>query len=165
MSLAVLVLLFGFYALLDGIVAIVIGARERGREHAWAVMLEGFVGVGLGLAAVMWMRAAAEFVVILIALWAIATGLLEAIVAVRWGRELLGHSLIALSSVASILLGFAVLLSATTATFGLLVLLGSYGVVFGAAMLAHAFRLRAAMKRLETQPPHGARTSEPHAAR
>src|SRR6516162_5078848 len=72
-SLAILVLLFGVYALFDGIAAIVLGTRDRAREHSWALLLEGFAGIGLGLAIFLWTRMAAELLVVVIAFWAVAT--------------------------------------------------------------------------------------------
>src|ERR1700681_2001068 len=49
MTLAVLVLLFGAYALVDGILAIVVAARG-GTDHRLFMGLEGVVGVLAGLA-------------------------------------------------------------------------------------------------------------------
>ena len=50
LTIAALVLMFGTYALLDGIVTIVMGTGYRVREHTGVVLLEGFAGVGVGLA-------------------------------------------------------------------------------------------------------------------
>jgi uncharacterized membrane protein HdeD (DUF308 family) len=149
MSLAALVLLFGAYALLDGIVAIVIGTRDRAREHAWTLLLEGLAGVGLGLATFLWTRTAVELVVLLIAFWAIATGMLELFASIRLRREVPGGVLLGTAGAASMLLGCAILFSPTAGAFLLVVLLGSYALVFGAAMLLQAFRLRRAIQALE----------------
>jgi uncharacterized membrane protein HdeD (DUF308 family) len=154
MTLAALVLLFGAYTLLDGIAAIVIGTRQRARQHAWSVMLEGLAGMGLGLATFSWTRTAAELVVVLIALWAIATGLLELFAAMRLRRELPGQALLGVGGVASMLLGFAILLWPTAGAPTLVALLGSYTLVFGTAMLVQGLRLRRAVRRLEEDDSH-----------
>src|ERR1700756_4812709 len=68
MTLPAVVLLFGTYALLDGVAALAIGTRDTPHEHAWLVLLEGFAGIGLGLAVLAWTRTAAELLVVAIAL-------------------------------------------------------------------------------------------------
>jgi uncharacterized membrane protein HdeD (DUF308 family) len=153
MSLPALVLAFGIYVLLDGIAAVAIGTRG-GREHAWLWLLEGCAGVGLGLAALAFSRAAVELVVLGVGLWAIATGALEMAVANRLRRELPGELVLFAAGVASMLLGIVVLFMPTTGAVGLALLFGAYGLVFGAALLAQAFRLRRELHRLEGSDRH-----------
>ena len=153
MTLAVLVLLFGVYALLDGIVAIIVGAQHRAREHAWTLLLEGAAGVGLGLAILFWARTAAALVVILIALWAIATGILALFAAIRLRRDHPDELLLGIAGATSVTLGCTILFRPAAGTIVLVVLLGPYAFVFGAAMLLQALRLRSALRSLE-QGPH-----------
>ena len=154
LTLVMLVLLFGIYALLDGIVTVALGSRNLAREHGWVLFLEGCAGVGLGLAVLLWIRVAAELLVVLIALWAIGTGVLELIAAVRLRRELPEEMLLGIAGVVSVLLGIAILAWPGTATIALAILLGSYAVIFGTSMLIQALRLR----RLR----HGTETSHRH---
>lgn len=151
MTLALLVLLFGVYALIDGFVAIAMGTRQRAREHAWVFLLEGFAGLALGLAVFLWTRSAAQIVVHLIGLWAVATGVLELFATVRLRRELPGEVLLGVAGVASILLGFAILFRPGAGTYLLITLLGSYALVFGTAVLLQALRLRRMLRNLERE--------------
>jgi uncharacterized membrane protein HdeD (DUF308 family) len=161
MSLAALVLVFGIYVLLDAIAAVAIGARHGEREHAWLWLLEGGAGVGLGLAALAWTRTAVELIVLAIGLWAIATGALEAAIASRLRRELPSEGLLLAAGVASMLLGVAVFIVPTTSAVGLTLLFGVYGVVFGAALLGQAVRLRRQLRRFESgDGPLGSRPRE-----
>lgn len=161
MSLVTLVLVFGIYVLLDAIAAIAIGARHGEREHAWLWLLEGGVGVGLGLAALVWTRTAVELMVLAIGLWAIATGALEAAIAVRLRRELPDEVLLLAAGAASVLLGVAVFFVPTTSAVALTLLFGVYGLVFGAALLAQAMRLRRQLHRFESgDRPFGPRPRE-----
>ena len=147
MTLAVLVFLFGIYALCDGIAAVVLGSRDRARERSWAILLEGFAGMGLALAILLWTRMPTRLLVLFVAFWAITTGILELFAAIRLRRELPGEVLLDIAGTASVFLGFAVLFWPTAGV--VVVLLGSYAVVFGAAMLIQAFRLRRAFKSFE----------------
>ncbi len=155
MTLTALVLLFGVYALLDGIAALAVATRAGAREHLWALTLEGLAGVGIGLAASLWTRMAIDLLALLIAFWAIATGVLECVAAVQLGRELPGASLIAVGGIASLALGCAILLWPTAGALALVVLVGAYALVFGAAMLAQALHVRQALRHLEDGDRHG----------
>ena len=154
MTLVMLVLLFGVYALLDGIVTLALGTRNLVREHGWVVFLEGCAGVGLGLAVLLWTRVAAELLVLLIALWAIATGVLELIAAVRLRRELPEEMLLGVAGIVSVLLGLAILAWPRTGAVALVIMLGSYAAIFGASMLFQALRLRKIQRGDETSHHH-----------
>ena len=147
-SLPVLVLAFGIYVLLDGIAAVAIGTRQGEREHAWLWLLEGCAGVGLGLAALAWTRTAVELLVLVTGLWAIATGATEIAVARRLRREVPGEVLLLAAGVASMLLGIAIFFMPSTSAAGLVLLFGTYGLVFGASLLGQAFRLRRGVRRV-----------------
>ena len=82
MTLAVLVLLFGAYALVDGILGILAAARG-GTDHRLVMGLEGVVGVLAGLAAFVLPGLTALILLYIIAFWAILTGVLEVVAAVR----------------------------------------------------------------------------------
>lgn len=142
MPLSALVLVFGTYALLDGIAALAIGTRNIAREHAWLVLLEGLAGIGLGLALLVWTRAAAEPTVLVIALWGLSTGILELVMVTRLRRDLLSELSLAAAGIVSVLLGMAILLWPGSSAVGLVLLLGCYGLMFGASLLIQALRLR-----------------------
>jgi uncharacterized membrane protein HdeD (DUF308 family) len=149
MMLSALALTFGVYALLDGSVTISLGTRPGATEHSWVVLLEGLAGVGLALAIFLWARVTVVLVDPLIALWAITTGLLELIAASRSRRQVTTEPLLVVAGAASVLLGFAIFLwRPAVGPFALVVLLGSYALVFGVAMLPQGFRLRKALARL-----------------
>ena len=54
-TIQVLVLLFGAYALVDGIFAVIVGIQQYGEhERWWAVLLEGIAGIVLGVLTLVW---------------------------------------------------------------------------------------------------------------
>src|SRR6266852_6137475 len=87
MTLAVLVLLFGAYALVDGILGI-LAAGRGGTDHRLVMGLEGVVGVLAGLAAFVLPGLTALVLLYIIAFWAILTGVLEVVAAVRLRRAI-----------------------------------------------------------------------------
>jgi uncharacterized membrane protein HdeD (DUF308 family) len=90
-TLFALVLLFGAYMLVDGIFAIVAAVRAAGREARWWLLLiEGVLGVLAGLVAAFWPGLTALALLYFIAAWAIVSGILEIVAALRLRREIEG---------------------------------------------------------------------------
>jgi len=143
-TLFVLVLFFGAYMLVDGIFAIVAAVRAAGGEARWWLLLvEGILGVLAGLVAFFWPGLTALALLYFIAAWAIVTGILQIVGAIRLRREIEGEWALILSGALSVL--FGVLLAVIPAPAGLLSLVwlvGIYAVVTGVLLLVLAFRVR-----------------------
>lgn len=143
-TLFVLVIFFGAYLLVDGIFAIVAAVRAAGEEARWWLLLiEGILGVVAGLVAFFWPGLTALALLYLVAAWAIVTGIMEIVGAIRLRRELVGEWALILSGVLSFI--FGVLLVVIPARAGLLSLtwlIGIYAIAFGVIMLVLAFRVR-----------------------
>lgn len=150
-SLAALVLLFAAFALVDGFLAIVAGVRGFRRDQRWgAFMLHGILGIGVAVLTVFWPAITALALVMLIAAWAIVTGILEIVAAVRLRREIRGEWLLALAGVASIAFGVLLVLNPGAGALALLWLIGAYAIVLGLLLIGLAFRLRGWLR----HPPH-----------
>jgi uncharacterized membrane protein HdeD (DUF308 family) len=147
----VLVLFFGAYLLVDGIFAIVAAVRAAGEEARWwLLLLEGILGVVVGLVAFFWPGLTALALLYLIAAWAIVTGIMEIVGAIRLRQEMVGEWALILSGALSVL--FGVLLVAIPARAGLLSLtwlIGIYAVAFGVLLVILAFRVRNATSSAE----------------
>lgn len=141
-TLTALVLLFGMYSLADGVLALLAATRRGERARAPLLVLEAVVGVGVGLAALLWPSMTTWALVALIGSWAILTGLLEVGIALRLRRVVPGELLLGLAGGLSIAFGILVLFSPQTSAFAIVVLLGGYALFFGTSMVALAFRLR-----------------------
>lgn len=143
-TLFVLVIFFGAYLLVDGIFAIVAAVRAAGEEARWWLLLiEGVLGVVAGLVAFFWPGLTALALLYLVAAWAIVTGIMEIVGAIRLRQEIVGEWALILSGVLSFI--FGVLLVVIPARAGLLSLtwlIGIYAIAFGVIMLVLAFRVR-----------------------
>jgi uncharacterized membrane protein HdeD (DUF308 family) len=152
-TLSSVVLLFGVYAVLDGLWTIGAGARASKRLFdAWPVELEGAVSVTLGLLALMWPFVPRGFVYVL-AGWGLITGVLELVAAVRLPREGAGHWLLGTAGFSSLFLaGLIVLLPHADSDFVVRVI-ATYAQVFGTVLLLAAIFFA-----------RGEATAGPHAA-
>jgi uncharacterized membrane protein HdeD (DUF308 family) len=142
-TLAVLVWLFGAYALVDGVFAVGAAVRARGEQpHWWGLLLEGVAGIAAGVVTLLWPGLTAIVLLYLIAAWAIVTGILEIVAAVQLRREIANEVWLALSGLLSVLFGLAVAIWPGAGALALIWLIGAYAVVFSVLLLALAVRLR-----------------------
>lgn len=151
-----LVVVFAALMLADGVLNLVSGLRSARRRERWGVLiLQGVCSLLAAVVAVVLPGLTVLAFVYLIAAWAVITGVLAVVAAVRLrgdhGRWWMGFSG-CLSVVAGVLLAIAPLIGAVVLTWWL----GAYAVVFGASLLALAYRLRQ-----QSSVPHGV---TPHAA-
>ena len=142
-TLGALVLLYGAYALVDGIFAIaaVLVGRPRGMPW-WALLLEGLAGIAVGIMTFAWPGITALVLLYLIAAWAVVTGVFEIVAAIQLRRELRGEWLLALSGILSVLFGIALVVNPGVGALAVIWLIGAYAIVFGALLIGLGFRLR-----------------------
>jgi len=156
-SLLVLVLMFGGYALADGVLALASAIRGHGSDRWWVLLLQGIVGIGAAVVTLVWPGITAFALVWVIAAWALVTGAFEVVVAFRLRRVIAHEWLLALSGLASIVLGILLMTAPAAGALVLVLWIGAYALVSGALLVALALRLRS-----WGRTPHGA--SPPHRA-
>jgi uncharacterized membrane protein HdeD (DUF308 family) len=106
-TLATLVLLFGAYALVDGIFNVI--AFFKVASHQWALLIEGVIGIIAGVLTFAWPAITAFVLLYLIAFWAIFTGIFEIIAAIRLRKAISNEWLLLLMGVLSLLFGLLIL--------------------------------------------------------
>lgn len=148
-TLVSLALVFGAYAFVSGVLTIVSAFGHRGREASWYV-LEGTIGIAVGLATFLFPGMAAQALVILIGLWAILTGIFE--VSAGFELPISWNWLLTLAGVLSIGFGVAVIAYPTSGAVAIVWLIGLYALMFGGSLLAFGIWLRGARGKLTTRP-------------
>jgi uncharacterized membrane protein HdeD (DUF308 family) len=149
MTLAVLVILFGAYALVDGIFNFI--AFLKVRSHHWALLVEGVLGIIAGVITFAWPAITAIVLLYVIAFWAIFTGIFEIIAGIRLRKVITNEWLLLVMGVLSLLFGVLVLFAPGLGALAIVLWIGAYALVFGVFLLALAFRLRG-HRHLITQP-------------
>jgi uncharacterized membrane protein HdeD (DUF308 family) len=138
-----LVLVFGAFALVDGIFTLISafsgGARS---ENWWWLILEGAFGILIGVLTVLQPAAMGAAWVMLIAVWAIVTGVLEIITAIRLRKEITGEWALVLGGVVSVLFGLLVAFYPASGVFAVGFMIGIYAIFFGALFIWLALNLR-----------------------
>jgi uncharacterized membrane protein HdeD (DUF308 family) len=142
-AVTVLVLLFGAYALVDGIFNIVAAVRapRQGQRWGW-LTFSGVIGIATGLITFFFPGITAVALVLLVAAWSVVTGVAEIVAAVRL-RKLVRHEwLWILSGVLSVAFGVLLFLLPAAGAVALAIWIGAYMLVFGALLIAFGIRLR-----------------------
>ena len=139
-TLLALVLLFGAYALLDGIFDLVSAIRSS--NHHWTFVLEGIVGIIFGILTLLWPGITVMVLLYLIAFWAIFTGVLEIVAGIRLRQAIANEVLLILMGVLSLLFGLFIIIFPGASALAIAFWIGAYALVFGIMLIALAFRLR-----------------------
>ena len=136
--------LWGLYALVDGIVALItaVRVRDEGRP-VWPMVLIGLVGIAAGGFSIARPGVTALVILLFIAAWAIVIGIMQLALAIRLRREIEGEWLLGLSGVLSVLFGAAAIANPGWGATAAARLIGAYTFLFGLLIVVLGFRLRA----------------------
>lgn len=142
LTLVALVLLFGVYLLVDGLLAVIAGlTRSKGSRPWWLLLIEGLIGIGAGVVAVLLPGLTAIALLYLLAAWALLTGTVEIVSAIRLRKDIESEGLLALSGILSITLGAVLVIWPQASGLALVWLMGSYALAFGLLLMGLGLRL------------------------
>lgn len=142
-TLEALVLLFGAYAVVDGVAAIVVGIKDYGeRERWWATLLGGLVSLAAGIVTFMMPGLTALTLLTLIAVWAVMRGIFEIVAAIRLRKEIKGEWLMALAGALSIAFGLYMIAFPGAGAVAVVWWIGAYAVAIGLMLVVLGFRAR-----------------------
>ena len=149
-TISALVIVFGAYAVVDGIFDLVLGIRgapdDAGRPlsggtRVWMVAI-GLLGMAAGLVAFLWPSITAVALLWVIAWWAMITGVLELFAAWRMRAELTNEWMCVLSGLLSIVLGIVLVAQPATGALALVLWVGFLAIAWGVALCVLAFRVK-----------------------
>jgi uncharacterized membrane protein HdeD (DUF308 family) len=145
-----LVLVFGAFALVDGIFTVIAGVAARGSfERWWAVLLEGVAGMLIGVLTFIWPNITALVMVYFIAAWAIITGVFEIVAAIQLRRMITGEWGMILSGLLSMIFGVLLFVFPSAGAVSMVWMIGIYAILFGITLIVFAFRLQSLRREFE----------------
>jgi uncharacterized membrane protein HdeD (DUF308 family) len=154
LTLITLVLLFGAYALVDGVFAVIAGIASYGRSQRWwGTLLVGIAGIVLGILTMLWPGTTALVLLYFIAAWAIVTGAFQVVAAIQLRREITNEWALIIGGILSILFGVLLVIFPGAGALSLTWMIGAYAVLFGILLIALALRLRSLPRGTETGGP------------
>jgi uncharacterized membrane protein HdeD (DUF308 family) len=142
-ALRVLVIVFGSYTLLDGLLAIAAAiTRANTQPRWWSTLIEGVAGIMIGVIILSWPDLTALGLLYLIAMWTILTGILKMAAAIRLRRYIIGEWLLLLSGAGSVVCGVLLFFMPGSGVLAVLFWVGTYAVTIGLFLVVVALRLR-----------------------
>jgi uncharacterized membrane protein HdeD (DUF308 family) len=149
LTIAVLIVLFGAYAFVDGIFLVVSALGGWSQiEDPWLILLEGLIGVGIGAVTFHSPAITGLALLIYIAAWSLATGVLEIAAAMRLRKEMTGEFWLLLSGILSIAFAIVLMWFPVAGALGLIWVIGAYAIAFGVMLIALGLKLNGFRKRL-----------------
>jgi uncharacterized membrane protein HdeD (DUF308 family) len=138
-----LVWLFGAFALVNGILSLVLAAKApKGYPKLGSLILGGLLGILAGLLTFVMPGITALGLLILIAAWALVTGVLEIMAAIRLRKVITNEWLLILAGIASVAFGIILLIQPAVGALALVWWIGAWALIFGVLLLVLAFRMR-----------------------
>jgi uncharacterized membrane protein HdeD (DUF308 family) len=142
-TLSALVLVWGAFALVDGVLALVAGVRIRDNgKPLWALIIVGLLGIAAGIVTFLYPGLTALVLLYIIAIWALVSGIFQVVAAIRFRKDIRNEWLLGLSGLVSILFGGMLIMQPGAGALALVWVIGIYAVFFGILLLVFSFRLK-----------------------
>ncbi|WP_272858979.1 HdeD family acid-resistance protein [Paracoccus stylophorae] len=144
LTVLVLTLLWGAYAVADGIMALwaAFAGQQGTRGNRWWLALLGVLGIVAGIIAFTSPGVAAIALLVVIAFWAIVAGIAQIVGAIRLRHEITDEWLLGLSGVLLLLFGLALIFQPVSGILSIIWLISLGSLVFGILTVMFAFKLR-----------------------
>src|SRR5215472_16778758 len=148
-SLVSLTLAFGIVIFADGVLNVANAFSGRKvHDDWWVLMLVGLTGIVVGALTFYSPQATAVALVFYVAIWAVATGLLEITAAIRLRKQLAGEVWLILAGLASVIFGVLLIAQPAVGALTLLWLFAVYAIAFGVMLVLLALKVRSGIGRL-----------------
>lgn len=137
-----LIIVFGAYALVDGVFAIIAAVTGGAPAPRWWMAVVGVIGVLAGIVAFVYPVLTGLTLLMLIAAWAIVSGIFEIVGAIRLRKEIDNEWLLILHGVISVLFGLFIWLNPGAGALAMIWVIGAYAIIGGVVLSVLAFRLK-----------------------
>jgi uncharacterized membrane protein HdeD (DUF308 family) len=142
-TLLTLVILYGAYALADGVFAIAAAIMGGTPAPRWWLVVVGLLGIAVGIMTFAWPGITALVLLLFIAGWAIATGVLQIVGAIALRKEIDNEWLLIACGALSVLFGLVLVAQPGVGALALLYVIGAFAIVYGILLVSFSLRLRA----------------------
>jgi uncharacterized membrane protein HdeD (DUF308 family) len=150
-SLDLMVLFFGIFALLAGVLSFVPGLSKLG-GRVYFLLIEGVVGIlaavftflGPGIGRMLWPQVATKTLLFFISFWALLTGVAELVGSFRLPGEMKEKWAITLSGLVCLVFGLVILFRSGTGVTGNATIIGLLGIIYGFLWLFVGLKARKA---------------------
>jgi uncharacterized membrane protein HdeD (DUF308 family) len=140
-TLLVLVIFFGAYAIVSGVFELFAGFRHGARSRAWLIF-SGIIGILAGIVAFVWPGITSLALLYVIAFWAVFTGVTEIVAGIHLRKVIDNEWMFIVSGILSVIFGVLLLVWPGAGMLSLVWLIGIFAVLYGIAMIALSIRVK-----------------------
>ncbi len=155
---ATLVILFGAYALVDGVLTLAMLIAGRTAEKKGIALLHGLLALAIGAVILAFPRFGAEILLYGIALFAIGGGFFQIVQGIRLRKEISNEGLLIAVGAISIVYGVILLTRTAAGALALIFAIGAFALVQGIMLMVLSFHLRSEQKKRPLDPSGGPMT-------
>jgi uncharacterized membrane protein HdeD (DUF308 family) len=135
-------LLFGGFALVDGLLAIFAALTNVAANKRWWIVLHGLISIDIALFTIFWTESAGTILLYMMAAWALITGIMEVAGARRLDRWVANEELLYQSGIASISFAVLLIIVSKTSVLSVTQLIAPAAVIFGLLTLVLSLNIR-----------------------
>lgn len=143
-----LVLVFGIYALADGVTALVFAFRKNNPHRGWSIF-QGGIGILAGLAALVFPGTTAIALYVMIASWAVLSGIATVVIAIGLRKQLRGEGWLIAHGLLTVAFGVLMVALPAAGVVALISLIAAFAFIAGGVWIAFGIKLA----RLRKAPP------------
>jgi uncharacterized membrane protein HdeD (DUF308 family) len=146
LTLLTLIILYGVYALFDGVVALMAAFWADGRAgktgSRWWLAVVGVLGILAGLFTFFWPGITTLVLLFFIGAWSLLNGVFTIVGAIRLRKEINNEWWLVASGVLSVLFGLGVLIVPGAGALAVVWIIGTYAILFGVLLVGFALKLK-----------------------
>ncbi|MEV1241973.1 HdeD family acid-resistance protein [Nonomuraea sp. NPDC050022] len=140
-TLLVLVVFFGSYAIVSGLVSVFSAFRHGTDSRVWLI-ISGILGILAGIIAFVWPGKTALVLLFVIAFWAILSGASEIVAGVQMRKVIENEWMLIIGGILSIVFGVLLLVWPGAGLLTLVWLVGIFAILYGIAMIVLSFEVK-----------------------
>ncbi|UBU11718.1 HdeD family acid-resistance protein [Nonomuraea gerenzanensis] len=140
-TLLVLVIFFGAYALVSGLFALFAGFRHGARSRTWLIV-SGIIGILAGIVAFVWPGITSLALLYVVAFWAIFSGVSEIAAGIHLRKLIDDEWMFIVGGALSVIFGVLLLIWPGAGLVSLVWLVGVFAILYGIAMIALSMRVK-----------------------
>lgn len=158
LALVTLVMMWGVFALADGVTHLIAFVRHsgRGRHRRWGILIGALLSIVAGLIALAVPDITAIALLYIIAGWALLNGVIAIVAAIQLRKLIHNEWVLALSGVLSIIFASILALFPGPGALAVTIWIGAFAVVSGVMLVALGVRVRKRAKQQDNAAPFGA---------
>ncbi|MFI6919867.1 HdeD family acid-resistance protein [Nonomuraea spiralis] len=140
-TLLVLVIFFGAYAIVSGVFALFAAFRHETRSRGWLIF-SGVISILAGIAAFVWPGITSLALLYLIAFWAIVSGISEIVAGIQLRKVIDNEWMLIVGGILAVIFGILLLIWPGAGMLSLVWLIGIFAILYGIAMIVLSLRVK-----------------------